>query len=66
MKHRIFEKNFLQLCLKILDKNQRLVYAYDELQKLNEEAMPNPEQIFGRNIDHDTHWLFAIETKGMQ
>lgn len=59
-----FDKNYLQLCLKILDQNQRLVYAYDELQKLNEEAMPNPEQIFGRNIDHDTPLTVCYRNQG--
>ncbi len=59
-----FDKNYLQLCLKVLDKNQRLVYAYDELQKLNEEAMPNPEQIFGKNIDHDTPLTVCYRNQG--
>lgn len=59
-----FDKNYLQLCLKILDGNQRLVYAYDELQKLNEEAMPNPEQIFGRSIDHDTPLIVCYRNQG--
>lgn len=59
-----FDKNYLQLCLKILDNNQRLVYAYDELQKLNEEAMPNPEQIFGRDIDHDTPLTVCYRNQG--
>ncbi|MDD3278649.1 MAG: ATP-binding domain-containing protein [Lachnospiraceae bacterium] len=59
-----FDKNYLRLCLKILDNNQRLVYAYDELQKLNEEAMPNPEQIFGRNIDHDTPLTVCYRNQG--
>ncbi|MEW4411508.1 ATP-binding domain-containing protein [Clostridium sp. AN503] len=59
-----FDKNYLQLCLKVLDNNQRLVYAYDELQKLNEEAMPNPEQIFGRNIDHDTPLTVCYRNQG--
>lgn len=59
-----FDKNFLQLCLKILDGNQRLVYAYDELQKLNEEAMPNPEQIFGKSIDHDTPLIVCYRNQG--
>ena len=59
-----FDKNYLKLCLKILDNNQRLVYAYDELQKLNEEAMPNPEQIFGRGIDHDTPLTVCYRNQG--
>lgn len=59
-----FDKNYLQLCLKILGKEQRLVYAYDELQKLNEEAMPNPEQIFGRGVEHDTPLTVCYRNQG--
>lgn len=59
-----FDKNYLKLCLKILGKEQRLVYAYDELQKLNEEAMPNPEQIFGRNVEHDTPLTVCYRNQG--
>ncbi len=34
---------FLQLCYNFLIQPKRLIYAYDELQKLNEgEALPNP------------------------
>lgn len=49
-----FDKNFLSLCLKVLDQNERLVYAYDELQKLNDESMPTPKEIFGKDIMNDT------------
>ena len=59
-----FDKNYLRLCLKVLDENKRLVYAYDELQKLNEEAMPNPEQIFGSGIDHDTPLTVCYRNQG--
>ncbi len=59
-----FDKNYLRLCLKILGKEQRLVYAYDELQKLNEEAMPSPEEIFGRGIDHDTPLTVCYRNQG--
>ena len=59
-----FDKNYLQLCLKVLGKEQRLVYAYDELQKLNEEAMPNPEQIFGRGVEHDTPLTVCYRNQG--
>ena len=59
-----FDKNYMQLCLKVLDDNKRLVYAYDELQKLNEEAMPSPEQIFGRGIDHDTPLTVCYRNQG--
>jgi superfamily I DNA and RNA helicase len=59
-----FDKNFLQLCLKILDGNQRLVYAYDELQKLNEDAMPKPEEIFGQGIQNDTPLTVCYRNQG--
>lgn len=59
-----FDKNYLQLCLSVLDDNKRLVYAYDELQKLNEEAMPNPKQIFGSEIVHDTPLTVCYRNQG--
>lgn len=59
-----FDKNYLRLCLNVLDSNKRLVYAYDELQKLNEEAMPDPVQIFGRPIDHDTPLTVCYRNQG--
>jgi len=59
-----FDKNYLQLCLKVLDSSKRLVYAYDELQKLNEEAMPDPVQIFGQPIDHDTPLTVCYRNQG--
>lgn len=49
-----FDKNFLSVCLKVLGKDKRLVYAYDELQQLNEETMPTPKEIFGEDITNDT------------
>lgn len=59
-----FDKNYLQLCLKILDGNKRLVYAYDELQKLNEEAMASPEEIFGQSINNDTPLTVCYRNQG--
>lgn len=59
-----FDKNFLKLCLKVLDKNERLVYAYDELQKLNEESMPDPEDIFGKGISNDTPLTVCYRNQG--
>ncbi len=59
-----FDKNYLRLCLKILGKEQRLVYAYDELQKLNEEAMPNPKQIFGKSVMYDTPLTVCYRNQG--
>lgn len=59
-----FDKNYLKLCLRVLGKEERLVYAYDELQKLNEEAMPDPEHIFGRGVDHDTPLTVCYRNQG--
>jgi Superfamily I DNA and RNA helicases len=44
-----FSKYFLQLCYKILKNPKRLVYAYDELQSLNNKTMEAPEDIFGKD-----------------
>lgn len=49
-----FGPNFYKLCLKVLDHNRRLVYAYDELQNINEQTMKSPEEIFGFSIQNDT------------
>ena len=38
---------FLRLCYRFLKEPFRLVYAYDELQNLNRESLPSPEEIFG-------------------
>ena len=53
-----FSESFLQLCYKLLkpadvnnEANRRLVYAYDELQKLNELSLRSPKEIFGEKID---------------
>ncbi len=39
--------SFLRLCYSFLKKPRRLVYAYDELQRLSGEFMPSPEKLFG-------------------
>lgn len=49
-----FGPNFYKLCLSVLDHNRRLVYAYDELQNINEQTMKSPEEIFGFSIQNDT------------
>ncbi|HEY9866963.1 MAG TPA: ATP-binding domain-containing protein [Candidatus Obscuribacterales bacterium] len=46
-----FSKYFLQLCYKILKNPKRLVYAYDELQSLNNKTMEAPEDIFGKDSE---------------
>lgn len=55
-----FSESFLQLCYQLLkthDKNnpanKRLVYAYDELQNINELSLRNPKEIFGPQIDFE-------------
>lgn len=41
-------ESFLNLCYKLLYPPKRLIYAYDELQKLNEgHSLRNPKKIFG-------------------
>ena len=42
-----FSQDFLRICYNILNKPNRLVYAYDELQSLSKKSMPAPEDIFG-------------------
>lgn len=49
-----FDKNFFNLCYKVLKKDKRLIYAYDELQALNEESMPTPKELFGVDEFTDT------------
>ena len=59
-----FDKYFLELCTKIIGEPQRLVYAYDELQALNEEQMPTPEVIFGHGIEFDTPLIVCYRNQG--
>lgn len=47
-----FSKEFLLLCYEILKEPKRLIFAYDELQTLNRNSMPSPEEIFG--VDEQT------------
>jgi len=44
--------SFLKLCFNLLKEPKRLIYAYDELQKLDEGvSLPNPVEIFGKSAD---------------
>lgn len=43
-----FSPFFLRLCYCLLKNPKRLVYAYDELQNLGQEALPSPDEIFGK------------------
>jgi superfamily I DNA and RNA helicase len=42
-----FSPSFLNICYKLLTDEKRLVYAYDELQNLNDNSMKSPEDIWG-------------------
>lgn len=44
-----FPPSFLRLCFNVLGREKRLVYAYDELQNLNAQSLPAPEEIFGND-----------------
>lgn len=46
-----FPPSFLRLCYNSLDNPKRLVYAYDELQSLSGNGLPDPEIIFGSDIN---------------
>ncbi len=48
-----FKKSFFKMCLRVV-KEDRLVYAYDELQNLGGESMDSPNKLFGKKISHDT------------
>ncbi|MDB1155591.1 DEAD/DEAH box helicase [Enterococcus faecium] len=39
--------NFFELCYKLTKHPRRIVYAYDELQNLNEDQMPTLREMFG-------------------
>lgn len=40
--------DFLRLCYAFLNEPKRLIYAYDELQRLSGESLPPPETLFGK------------------
>lgn len=42
---------FLRMCYQMLGDDKRLVYAYDELQTLNNSGLPPAEEIFGSGLD---------------
>ncbi|WP_370809160.1 DEAD/DEAH box helicase [Bilophila wadsworthia] len=46
-----FPPSFLRMCYELLKSEKRLVYAYDELQNLNSQSLPSPEEIFGKYAD---------------
>ena len=48
-----FKSEFFKLCLNVV-KDDRIVYAYDELQNLGGETMDSPTKLFGKDIASDT------------
>lgn len=59
-----FPVSFLRLCYKVLCEPKRLVYAYDELQNLNLQSLPSPEELFGNNDEGVPNVRFAFEPDG--
>lgn len=59
-----FDESFLKLCIKVLNSSQCLVYAYDELQSLNELSMPDPVEMFGKHVEHDTPLKTCYRNQG--
>ena len=48
----------------ILCEPKRLVYAYDELQNLNLQSLPSPEELFGTNNEGTPNVRFNYEPDG--
>lgn len=59
-----FDRYFISLCSKLLGSKQRLAYAYDELQSLNEVQMPTPEELFGHDVKFDTPLKVCYRNQG--
>jgi len=59
-----FPPPFLCLCYELLKPPKRLVYAYDELQNLNTQPLPAPEEMFGKNADGTPRVRFTAAAPG--
>lgn len=59
-----FPPAFLRLCYELLNDEKRLVYAYDELQVLNSQSMPSPEELFGKKPDGTPRVRFSTPQIG--
>jgi superfamily I DNA and RNA helicase len=59
-----FPPAFLRMCYELLTPEKRLVYAYDELQNLNSQSLPSPEEIFGKYPDGTPRVRFAPNQLG--
>lgn len=56
-----FSKEFLVICYRLLREPKRLIYAYDELQNLNQKSVESPEVIFGN--DENEHPLVTLKNE---
>ena len=55
--------SFFKLALKTLKYTGKMIYAYDELQSLNENnAMPTKQQIFGDDVCEDINLSVCYRT----
>lgn len=59
-----FSPHFLKLCYELLKEPKRLVYAYDELQSLNSQTLPSPEEIFGKDEVGNYNVAFTYDSAG--
>ena len=59
-----FPVSFLRLCYEVLNSPKRLVYAYDELQNLNLQSLPSPEELFGNDDNGHPKVKFIFEEDG--
>jgi superfamily I DNA and RNA helicase len=59
-----FSSAFLRLCYELVKEPKRLIYAYDELQSLNRQSLPSPEQIFGRHPNGTPRVTFTSSGNG--
>ncbi len=59
-----FPISFLRLCYAFLYAPKRLVYAYDELQNLNLQSLPSPEELFGSDKNGNPNVRFSVEEDG--
>lgn len=59
-----FSSSFLRMCYEFLNEPKRLIYAYDELQNLNNQSLPGPEIIFGNLSNGKPRVEFRMREEG--
>ncbi|WP_330112025.1 ATP-binding domain-containing protein [Cetobacterium somerae] len=48
-------QDFFKVCYSVLGEKKRIVWAYDELQSLNNLKMSSPEELFGYNLNGEPY-----------